>query len=50
MKNRISEIDRNLSSRGSSTMAMLAFADGYVVRINFRRPGHYAQKQRGGDP
>ena len=35
MKNRISEIDRNLSSRGSSTMAMLAPADGYVVAINF---------------
>lgn len=35
VKNRISEIDRNLSSRGSSTMAMLAPADGYVVAINF---------------
>ena len=34
-ENRISEIDRNLSSRGSSTMAMLAPADGYVVAINF---------------
>jgi len=35
VKNRISEIDRNLSSRGSSTMAMLAPSDGYVVAINF---------------
>ncbi|MFR3708052.1 MAG: HlyD family efflux transporter periplasmic adaptor subunit [Enterobacter hormaechei] len=35
MKNRISEIERNLSSRGSSTMAMLAPSDGYVVAINF---------------
>ncbi|MDY0419859.1 HlyD family efflux transporter periplasmic adaptor subunit [Enterobacter sp. 170198] len=35
VRNRISEIDRNLSSRGSSTMAMLAPADGYVVAINF---------------
>ena len=37
VKNRISEIDRNLSSRGSSTMAMLAPSDGYVVAINFGR-------------
>ena len=35
VKNRISEIERNLSSRGSSTMAMLAPSDGYVVAINF---------------
>lgn len=35
VKNRISEIDRSLSSRGSSTMSMLAPSDGYVVAINF---------------
>jgi membrane fusion protein len=35
VKNRISEIARNLSSRGSSTISMLAPASGYVVAINF---------------
>lgn len=39
LRNRISEIERTLASRGSKTLSMLAPASGYVVAINFP-PGH----------